>query len=46
LDDDTESSLAARVLEQEHRLLPEVIHLIATGQITISGRHVRTKKRG
>jgi phosphoribosylglycinamide formyltransferase-1 len=46
LDDDTESSLAARVLAQEHRLLPQAIHQIATGQVTICGRHVRTIKRG
>ncbi len=32
-DGDTESQLAARVLEQEHRLLPEVINGIARGRI-------------
>ena len=31
--DDTEASLAGRVLKQEHRLYPEVIRLLASGSI-------------
>ena len=31
--DDTEASLAARVLEQEHRLYPEVVRLLTSGSI-------------
>ncbi len=34
--DDTEESLAARVLEQEHKIYPEALRLIADGKVTIS----------
>lgn len=37
LSDDTAESLAARVLEQEHRLFPETLHAIATGTIRLEG---------
>ena len=46
LDGDTEDSLAARVLVEEHRLLPEVIDQIATGQLEVHGRHVRSTQSG
>lgn len=39
--DDTEESLAARILEEEHKLLPACIRLYATGQLQIENRHVR-----
>jgi len=37
LPDDTEASLAERVLEQEHRLYPLAVELIARGQVRIEG---------
>jgi phosphoribosylglycinamide formyltransferase 1 len=40
-DDDTVESLAARVLEQEHRLYPEAIRLFALGQLQVDGRIVK-----
>jgi phosphoribosylglycinamide formyltransferase 1 len=41
LDGDTEESLAARILEQEHRIYPRAIQLVAEGRATIDGRRVR-----
>jgi phosphoribosylglycinamide formyltransferase-1 len=38
LDDDDEASLAARILAEEHKLYPEVIRRIATGEIRLPGR--------
>jgi phosphoribosylglycinamide formyltransferase-1 len=38
--DDTEDTLAARILEQEHRLYPEAIRLFAQGRLRIQGRRV------
>jgi formyltetrahydrofolate-dependent phosphoribosylglycinamide formyltransferase len=35
--DDSEATLAARVLRAEHLLLPRVAHRVATGRITIDG---------
>jgi phosphoribosylglycinamide formyltransferase-1 len=40
-DDDTPESLAARILVEEHRLLPEAIRLIATGRLRVDGRRCR-----
>jgi len=34
--DDTPESLAARVLEEEHRILPDVVDLIARGRVTVA----------
>jgi phosphoribosylglycinamide formyltransferase-1 len=39
-DDDTEESLAARVLVEEHRLYPEAIQLILDGRWSLDGRRV------
>lgn len=39
-DDDTEASLADRILAQEHRLLPEALQLYAEGRLSIVGRRV------
>ena len=36
-DDDDEESLAARILVEEHKLYPEVIRRIATGEIRLAG---------
>jgi len=41
LDGDTEETLAARVLAQEHRIYPRAIQLIAEGRVQIDGRRVR-----
>jgi phosphoribosylglycinamide formyltransferase-1 len=40
-DDDTEESLSARILEQEHRLYPHAIRLFAAGALKVEGRRVR-----
>lgn len=37
---DTEETLAARILEEEHRIYPHVLRLIATGRVTRTGRRV------
>lgn len=42
LDDDTVQTLSARILEQEHKMLPEAIRIIAAGRIRIEGRRVFT----
>jgi len=41
LDDDTEESLSARILVQEHRVYPRAIQLFAEGRLQIEGRRVR-----
>ena len=41
LDDDTEDTLAARVLEQEHIIYPKVIELYLAGKIHVNGRQVK-----
>ena len=46
LDDDTEESLEARILEWEHRLLPLAVRLFAEGRLTVEGRRVRIDGRG
>jgi len=38
--DDTEESLSARILVEEHRLYPEAIRLFAEGKLAITGRRV------
>lgn len=40
-DDDTEASLAARILVQEHRIYPMAIRLHFRGKLRIEGRRVR-----
>jgi len=40
LDDDTEESLSARILEQEHKIYPEAIRLYSEGKLKIEGRRV------
>jgi phosphoribosylglycinamide formyltransferase-1 len=39
--DDDEKALAARILEQEHRLYPRAIHWFARGRLSLAGRKVR-----
>lgn len=41
LDDDTEESLCARILQQEHRIYPRAIQLFAENRLRIEGRRVR-----
>lgn len=38
--DDTEESLAARVLAAEHLLYPHALRLVASGQVRVEGEHV------
>ena len=38
--DDTEETLSARILLEEHRLYPDAIRLFAEGRLTIAGRKV------
>ncbi len=40
-DDDTPDVLAARVLEQEHRIYPLAVRLIAEGRVRVSSERVR-----
>ena len=43
MDDDTEETLAARILEQEHQLYPEAVALIASGKYEVVGQRVLRK---
>ena len=40
LEDDTSDTLAARILEQEHQILPRAIQLFAQGRLGVEGRRV------
>ena len=42
---DTEETLADRILLEEHRIYPEAIRLLAEGRLTIEGRRVRIEER-
>lgn len=41
LEDDTEESLQKRIQEQEHRLFPLALGLLASGRLKVEGRRVR-----
>jgi phosphoribosylglycinamide formyltransferase-1 len=41
LDDDTEETLGARILQQEHRIYPRAVQLFAEKRLHIEGRRVR-----
>ncbi|MFH1279523.1 MAG: phosphoribosylglycinamide formyltransferase [Candidatus Eisenbacteria bacterium] len=43
---DTEESLAARILEREHRIYPETVRRILTRSFVIRGRRVVWKEKG
>jgi phosphoribosylglycinamide formyltransferase-1 len=43
---DTEDTLAARILAEEHRLYPEAIRLFAEGRLRIEGRRVIVAPEG
>lgn len=40
-ENDTEESLSARILQQEHLIYPRAIELFAHGRLTVDGRQVR-----
>ena len=42
-DDDTEKMLAARILEHEHRALPEAVRLFTAGRLKVEGRKVKVR---
>ena len=41
LEDDTEESLSARILKEEHRICPEAVKLYCAGRLKLEGRRVR-----
>lgn len=43
LDDDTEETLSARILVQEHKAYPEAIQLYVQGKLQLDGRVVKMK---
>lgn len=43
LEDDTEETLSARILIQEHKAYPEAIQLYAQGRLQLDGRIVKVK---
>ncbi len=45
-EDDTEETLAARILKEEHRIYPMAIRLFLEGKLSISGRRVITRETG
>jgi phosphoribosylglycinamide formyltransferase-1 len=44
LDEDTHDTLAARILVQEHTILPEAVKLWSEGRLEVKGRKVRIRK--
>lgn len=42
-DDDTEESMSARILKEEHRIYPQAIQLYAEGRLEVRGRKVIVK---
>jgi phosphoribosylglycinamide formyltransferase-1 len=44
IDEDTEATLADRILVEEHRLYPEAVRLFALGRLEVRGRRVRIKE--
>lgn len=45
IEDDTEETLAARILEQEHQLYPRAIRLFSEGRLSIVGRRVLIREQ-
>ncbi|MFQ5894877.1 MAG: phosphoribosylglycinamide formyltransferase [Nitrospinota bacterium] len=46
LEDDTEESLSARILVQEHRIYPLAVRYFAEGRLEVAGRRVRLRGAG
>jgi len=44
LGDDTEETLAARILEAEHRIYPRAVRAMLEGRLSVSGRRVRVEE--
>jgi phosphoribosylglycinamide formyltransferase-1 len=44
LDDDTADTLAARVLEQEHKIYPEAVKLFGENKLLVDGKRVKFRK--
>jgi phosphoribosylglycinamide formyltransferase-1 len=44
--DDTEATLAHRILAKEHRLYPEAVRLFAEGRLRVDGRRVHVAEMG
>ncbi len=44
-EDDTEDTLSARILAEEHRIYLEAIRLFAEGRLALEGRRVRIRER-
>lgn len=44
IDEDTEATLADRILVEEHRLYPEAVRLFALGRLEVCGRRVRIRE--
>jgi len=44
VDHDTPETLAARILEQEHKLYPRAVQLFAEGRLQVQGRRVRIEQ--
>jgi len=42
--DDTEETLAARILKEENDLYPEVVAALVRGELTVEGRIVRWRR--
>lgn len=40
-EDDTEETLSARILAEEHRIYPQAVRLFAEGKLAVAGRRVR-----
>jgi phosphoribosylglycinamide formyltransferase-1 len=45
-DDDTPETLAARILEIEHRIYPDALRLLASGQVRLEGDICKTRDGG
>ena len=43
LEDDTAETLAARILQEEHRIFPRAVQLYAEGRLQVDGRRVRVR---
>jgi phosphoribosylglycinamide formyltransferase-1 len=46
VDDDTEETLAARILEAEHRIYPQAVRMVLEGRVRVEGRRVRARVTG